>query len=159
MSRGRLPGHFRDSVIDQVVDHQTPALVRQVRKPAVGKPRQLERRDLSSREVPGELEGIICIIWVEGGRSVRQGPRVRLHDERIRLTDFLLEFRELLYLRFPEKKFQFCRPRLTLRPDDQCLVLRRIEGQFPSSRPPTRHSGYIIVSGQCPISTIAYDLS
>src|SRR5207244_12212827 len=116
------------------MDHQPPALVRQVRKPAIGKLRHLETRDLLSREVPGKLEGIICIIWVEGGRSIRHGLRVRLDDERIRPIDFLPEFRELLYLRITEKNFQFCRPRLTLRPHDQCPVHPSTSVQLPSSR-------------------------
>src|SRR5436853_6278102 len=138
------------------MDHQTPVLIRQGSDTALGKLGHLERRDLSSREVPGELERIICDIWVEGGQSIRQRLRVRLDEERTCLVDLLPEFRELLYLRILEEEFQFCRPRRKLRPDDQCGIFRRIRVQLPSSCPAARHSGYIIVSDQCPIGTSAY---
>src|SRR5207244_8790610 len=72
-SRRRLAGHLGHAVIDQVLDHQTAALVRPLREPALRQLGQLWSRELLPGEVSPEFVRVVRVIGLRGRGPIRRG--------------------------------------------------------------------------------------
>src|SRR5207249_6095326 len=118
-SRRRRSGDLRHAVMDEVVDHETSALIRPFWETAMRQLGQLKSREFPSREVSPEFVGVVRVIRLEGRRAVRRGQGDGFVDGDIHVVDFLPEFCEFPHQRIATQDFDFCYTRLSLSPDDR----------------------------------------